>query len=71
MQMILPFVATKRVPKTRVRSLAGATSKPQAEEGDARVWNEKGNQLLRAGNHEEAIRAYNIAIKHDRRFGWA
>ena len=71
MQMILPFITNRRFTRPRVSSVAEPSSGPHAEEGDARVWNEKGNQLLRAGDYEEAIRAYNKAIQYDRYFGWA
>jgi len=71
MQMILPFITNKRFTRPRVRSVAELSSGSRTEESDARVWNEKGNQLLRAGDYEEAIRAYNNAIKYDRYFGWA
>ena len=71
MQMILPFINNKRVTRPRVRPIAGQTLNSQSEEGDARTWNERGNQLLHAGDYEEAIRAYNMAIKYDRSFGWA
>ena len=71
MQMILPFIPNKRVSRPRVRPIADPTLKPQTEDNDATVWNEKGNQSLRAGDYEDAIRAYNMAIKYDRRFGWA
>ena len=71
MQMILPFTHNKRVTRPRVRPIADPMLKSQAEETDAIVWNEKGNQSLRAGDYEDAIRAYNMAIKYDRRFGWA
>ena len=71
MQMILPFITNKRLTKPKAHTNAVPALKPQSEESDARVWNEKGNQLLRAGDYEEAIRAYNMAIKYDRYFGWA
>jgi len=71
MQMILPFTHNKRATRPKVHPIADPMLKPQTEEADAKVWNEKGNQLLRAGDYEEAIRAYNMAIKYDRRFGWA
>jgi len=71
MQMILPFITKERFTRPRVRSLAEPSSGSCTEESDARVWNEKGNQLLRTGDYEEAIRAYNKAIKYDRYFGWA
>lgn len=71
MQMILPFTPNKRVNRPRVYPIADPAIKPQTEEKDARVWNERGNQSLRVGDYEEAIRAYNMAIKYDRHFGWA
>lgn len=71
MQMILPITKSKRVSSPIVRPVDDQASKLQVDEGDAKVWNEKGNQLLRTGDFEDAIRAYNMAIKYDRRFGWA
>lgn len=71
MQMTLPFIASKRVTRTKIRPIADLKTNPQAEEGNAKVWNEKGNQSLRAGDYEDAIRAYNKAIKCDRSFGWS
>jgi len=71
MQMILPFLTNKRMTRPRVRPGVDPTLNPQTGENDAKVWNEKGNQLLRAGDCEDAIRAYHTAIKYDRYFGWA
>jgi len=71
MQLTLPFITKERSTKPRMRSVAEMSSGSHAGESDARVWNEKGNQLLHAGNYDEAICAYNKAIKYDRYFGWA
>jgi len=73
MQMILPFFTNKPVSRSKIFPLANAivSAAPQIETGNARLWNEKGNLLLRAGAFEDAIRAYNKAIKYDRSFAWA
>ena len=71
MQMILPFITNKRVTRSKAQSAASSVMNPQAEDGSAEMWNEKGNQFLRAGDYEDAIRAYNKAIKYDRSFGWS
>lgn len=71
MQMTFPFITKGRFTRPRVRSVAESSSESHARESDAGVWNEKGNQFLRAGDYEQAIRAYNKAIKYDRYFGKA
>jgi tetratricopeptide (TPR) repeat protein len=63
MQIILPFMTNKRISKPKKLTAA--------ETGNARMWNEKGNVLLRAGKFEEAVQAYNKAVKYDRSFGWS
>ena len=63
MQMILPFISNKHVSRSK--------KLPAVETGNARIWNEKGNLFLRAGAFEDAIHAYNKAIKYDQSFGWS
>ena len=72
MQMTLPFTASNDLSTSAL--FQSARVKPRAHKADtsnARMWNEKGNLLLRAGAIEDAIKAYNTAISHDRSFGWS
>lgn len=46
-------------------------NKPKVDSTNARVWNEKGNIHFRASEYEEAVYAYEKAIKLDHTFGWA
>ena len=62
MQMTVPFLTTTP-PALKLA--------PKVDTVDARMWNEKGNLLFRAGAVDDAIKAYNKAIKADRGFGWA
>jgi superkiller protein 3 len=70
MQM-LPNALTKDMPRLKSIPLVGVKNTTQVEADDARMWNEKGNMLLRSGEIENAINAYNSAIQLDRRFGWS
>jgi tetratricopeptide (TPR) repeat protein len=70
MQMTLPLVSNNEVSKVSIRQPADKLA-PEEKAGHARIWNEKGNLLLRSGEFEDAITAYNKAIKYDRSFGWS
>ena len=71
MQMILPFISNKEVSRQITSPKVDASLTPDAKASHARIWNEKGNILLREGSFEDAIAAYNKAIKYDRSFGWS
>jgi tetratricopeptide (TPR) repeat protein len=74
MQMTIPFFPDKQVFKAAaIPKAAPVTSnRPgKVDTSNARMWNEKGNLLFRAGAVEDAIRAYNKAIKCDYAFGWS
>jgi tetratricopeptide (TPR) repeat protein len=64
MQMTLPDIVSEKYS-------SGVKTPKSGTNYDARMWNEKGNLLFRAGAFEEAIRAYNKAIQFDRSFGWS
>ncbi|HSG43168.1 MAG TPA: tetratricopeptide repeat protein, partial [Anaerolineales bacterium] len=70
MQMILPFISNKEATRLDTSSVVEAKLAPNEKASHARIWNEKGNMLLREGAFEDAITAYNKAIKYDRSFGW-
>lgn len=73
MQMSLPFLARTVATDPalfRPEDLFEVDS-PRVDPTSARVWNEKGNLLFRAGSYEAAIRVYNRAIQLDRSFGWS
>lgn len=47
------------------------SSNDNLDQNSALFWNEKGNELMKAGSYEEATKAYNSAIEADANFGWA
>jgi tetratricopeptide (TPR) repeat protein len=74
MQMTLPFVmfnenTTK--PETFSPTELFEVSSTEVDQTSATAWNEKGNSLALAGAFEDAIQAYNRAIKLDHSFGWS
>jgi superkiller protein 3 len=73
MQMTIPLITDEPAfQPTVIPAVASVKSKgPKADAVEARMWNEKGNLLFRAGAVDDAIRAYNKAIKADHGFGWS
>ena len=72
MQMTIPFIKDRQVFTSAVvpKKLSTSAPEPRVDASNARMWNEKGNLLFRAGAVDDAISAYNKAIKYDREFGW-
>lgn len=74
MQMTLPFVMFnpfKTKPETFKPAKFFEVAAPTVEQSSAADWNEKGNLLALAGAYEDAIQAYNKAIKLEHSFGWS